>query len=211
MEDLGGFRTPDAHTNVGRMSSSREVDEQLRAQIRRVTWRWGTLAAAVALVAGLVGLIFPQQTVTAIGLLLGVYLVVAGISRASAAISDNEVSRGRRWSVGVLGAFVVVAGVICLNNPGGTLLAMELVASIGLLIDGIASIKFALIVLRAGEQRAPALITGVVLIVVAVVILAVPQATLQAFVLVSAWSLTTLGVVALAALICLRPGRTNRA
>jgi uncharacterized membrane protein HdeD (DUF308 family) len=62
-------------------------------------------------------------------------------------------------------------------------------------------------VLRAGEQRAPALITGVVLIGVAVIILAVPQATLAAFVLVSAWALTTLGVVALAALIRLRPGR----
>jgi uncharacterized membrane protein HdeD (DUF308 family) len=180
------------------MSSSREADEQLRAQIRRVTWRWGTLAAVVALVAGLIGLIFPQQTV---------YLVVAGISRVSAAISDNEVTRARRWSVGALGVLVVVAGVICLNNPGGTLLALEIVASIGLLIDGIASIVFALVVLRAGEQRAPALITGVVLIAVAVIILAVPQATLAAFVLVSAWALTTLGVVALAALIRLRPGR----
>jgi uncharacterized membrane protein HdeD (DUF308 family) len=189
------------------MSSSREADEQLRAQIRRVTWRWGILAAGVALVVGLVGLIFPQQTVKAIGLLLGVYLVVAGISRVSAAISDSEVARGRRWSVGALGALVVVAGVICLNNPGGTLLALEIVASIGLLIDGVASIVFALVVLRAGEQRAPALITGVVLIAVAVIILAVPQATLAAFVLVSAWALTTLGVVALAALIRLRPGR----
>jgi uncharacterized membrane protein HdeD (DUF308 family) len=189
------------------MSSSREADEQLRAQIRRVTWRWGTLAAVVALVAGLIGLIFPQQTVKAIGLLLGVYLVVAGISRVSAAISDTEVTRARRWSVGALGVLVVVAGVICLNNPGGTLLALEIVASIGLLIDGIASIVFALVVLRAGEQRAPALITGVVLIAVAVIILAVPQATLAAFVLVSAWALTTLGVVALAALIRLRPGR----
>jgi uncharacterized membrane protein HdeD (DUF308 family) len=204
-----GFRRARPRTNVGAMNATREADEQLRAQIRRVTWRWGMLAAVAALVVGAIGLIFPQQTVRAIGLLLGVYLVVAGISRVSSAISDNEVARGRRWSVGLLGALVVVAGVVCLNNPGGTLLALEIVASIGLLIDGIASIAFALVVLRSGEQRVPALLAGVVLILVAVIILAMPQATLAAFVLVSAWALTTLGILALGALIRLRPGRNS--
>jgi uncharacterized membrane protein HdeD (DUF308 family) len=193
------------------MSSSRESDEQLRAQIRTVMWRWGIVTAAAALVVGLVGLIFPQQTVKAIGLLLGVYLVVAGISRVSSAISDNQVASGRRWLVGALGVLVVVAGVICLNNPGGTLLALEIVASIGLLVDGIASLVFGLFVLRAGEQRTPALLTGAVLVAIAVVILAVPQATLAAFVLISAWALTILGIVALAALFRLRPGRVARA
>lgn len=191
------------------MNTSGQVDEQLRADIRRVTWRWGVFAAAAALVIGLVGLIFPQQTLNAIGLLLGIYLVVAGISRVSTALSDQEAPRSRRWAVGLLGALVVIAGVICLNNPAGTLIALEIVASIGLLIDGIASIVFGLFVLRDGEQRVPALITGAVLIVVAIIILAVPQVTLAAFVLVAAWALTILGIIALAALIRLRPGRNG--
>lgn len=193
------------------MSSSREVDEQLQAQVRRVMWRWGLLTSIVALVLGLIGLFFPLQTAKALGLLLGVYLVVAGISRVSSAITGDHRSRGRRWVVGSLGALVVIAGVLCLNNPGGTLLALEILASIGLLVDGIASIAFALFVQPPGTQRTPALVTGVVLVVVALLILAVPQATLAAFVALSAWALTILGVAGLVALIRLRPRAADAA
>lgn len=198
-------------TNVGPMSSSREADEQLQIQVRRVMWRWGLLTSIVALVLGLIGLFFPLQTAKALGLLLGVYLVVAGISRVSSAITGDHRSRGRRWLVGALGALVVVAGVLCLNNPGGTLLALEILASIGLLIDGVASIVFALFVQPPGSQRTPALVTGAVLIVIAVLILAVPQATLAAFVALSAWALTILGVAGLIALLRLRPGSKEAA
>jgi uncharacterized membrane protein HdeD (DUF308 family) len=193
------------------MRSSREVDQQLQAQVRRVMWRWGLLTSIVALVSGLIGLFFPLQTAKALGLLLGVYLVVAGISRVSSAITGDHRSQGRRWFVGSLGALVVIAGVLCLNNPGGTLLALEILASVGLLIDGIASIVFALLVQPSGSQRTPALVTGGVLIVVAVLILAVPQATLAAFVALSAWALTILGVAGLVALIRLRSGTKDAA
>lgn len=156
-------------------SSGATVEERSPIAFRRAGW----VAAAVALLAGLFGLIFPEQALTFLSLLIGLYLIVSGITRIGTALTTRRLTGGLRLALGIVGALVVVAGVLVLNFQATALVFLVIVTGIGWIIDGIGYLVAAFTVRdRDGLSAGAFAVPGVVLIVAGIVLLVVPVGAL---------------------------------
>jgi len=160
------------------------------------------LVAIAAIVVGIVGLVSPRLAMGSIGLIFGAFLVIAGILRVSEA-HPLAAGSSTNWPQVVLGSLVVVAGVLCLNNPFRTAAALTIVIGAGWIIDGIASIYGALAGTR--ERRWQVGIVGGVSIVAGILLIVLPHASLAAFVWMASLLSIAIGVNLLIFLIAFRP------
>lgn len=173
------------------------TDPGLQAVFRRAGW----IAAAVATGVGLFGLIFPTTALTVVALLVGIYLIVSGIMRISTATSARGVPGVWRWLLGIAGALIVVAGIIALNNPAGTLIALAIVTGIGWIIDGLGYL-IAAFTLRTATGASPIGlgIAGILLVVAGILILVIPATAIASLLMFMCILLLVVGVLSLAAL-----------
>ncbi|CAN5193814.1 HdeD family acid-resistance protein [soil metagenome] len=173
--------------------------DALESQIRSVFRRGAWIAAISALLVGAFGLIFPQAALRSVALLFGVYLIVAGTSRVFTAVSGTDMQAGWRWFVGLMGLVVIAAGVLCLNNPFGTLIAIGLFIGIGWQIDGLLCIITAFALFRRGT-RASLVLTGLASFVFGIVVILLPGAAILGFLFVTAIFLAVIGAVGIVSL-----------
>lgn len=119
--------------------------------------------ALIAVIIGLFGLIAPDASFAIIGILLGLYLVVAGALRLYFAIRSKESSTGLRVLVGILGVVAIAAGVFALVDRDSAILALSLLIGIGWMADGINYIiMFAVTKDDNGKSKWEHLLLGVV-------------------------------------------------
>ena len=163
---------------------------------RRAAW----IAAVAATLIGLLGLFFQGAALAVLALLVGVYLLVSGIMRISTAITSKDVPTSWRVLLGVFGGLLVVGGVLALNNPFGTLVALVFVVGFGWIIDGVGYAVAAFAVGR-GAPRWALLLVGVLLAIAGVILLVVPIGALAAVQVLASVLLLVVGVVSLLALI----------
>ncbi|MEL0627871.1 DUF308 domain-containing protein [Salinibacterium amurskyense] len=93
--------------------------------------------AVIGLVLGVIGLLFPGATLLTIAVLFGIYLIASGMYRVTAAFVANNLDSPMRWTTGLLGLLIVIAGILCLANPFQTLIALALVIGIGWILEGV--------------------------------------------------------------------------
>jgi uncharacterized membrane protein HdeD (DUF308 family) len=177
-------------------------DEIIEREVRRVIRRWAWCAAIASVLVGVVGVAFPQRTLQAVALVVGTYFIVTGIGRVGTAF-DSPRSLGGRVVVGILGAAVVVAGVLCLNNPFGTTAALDVLIGIGLIIDGAACLGIAFLIAERGT-RATLVVSGAISVVAGVVVLVTRTSTLTGLLFIAAICFLVLGLATLASLIATR-------
>ena len=184
------------------MTNKEILNTQVRLVVRRGAW----VAAIAAVLIGAFGLIFPQAALRFVALLFGIYLIVAGISRFFTAVSAKGIRRGWRLLVGVMGFVVIAAGVVCLSNPFGTLVAIELITGIGWMIDGLICMIAAFVFFRRGT-RTSLVLTGVASFVLGLIVILLPGAAIVGFLSVTAIFLVVIGVIGIASLAISNPQR----
>lgn len=147
----------------------------------------GTLIAVsiIGIILGILALVWPNATLLTIAILFGSYLIVAGVFRLSAAITMDSLSTGVRWLLGILGALIIVAGIVSLANPFQSLIILAFVIGVGWILDGIADISAGI----AGSTRGPrwlAVVSGVISILAGIVIFLLPGLAITAFIMFGA-------------------------
>ena len=175
--------------------------------------RWRMLAGSAAVIAGGVGLLWPHNALRLVALVFGIYLIVVGITRvtgAASAFTPRGTPAARRTDVAqiVLGVLVVAAGVLCLNNPFGSLTALTWLIGAGWVIDGMASVLSAFSRGQrasapgergAGDPRDRAAwlvaVGGVVSTVAGIVLVAVPYDAVRSLLFFASVLLLVIGVV----------------
>jgi uncharacterized membrane protein HdeD (DUF308 family) len=93
------------------------------------------LLGALSLLAGVLCLRSPLQTLAAIALLIGSWWIVSGVLTLIGALSGS--TAGSRGWAAVVGIVSVIAGFVVLLQPGISLLALEFTTGIALIILGI--------------------------------------------------------------------------
>jgi uncharacterized membrane protein HdeD (DUF308 family) len=155
------------------------------------------IATAISAIAlGIAALVWPGATLITAALLFGAYLVVVGIFRLVIAFTSDTLTTGVRWFIGILGVLTVVAGIIALNNLGGTLLVLTFVIGIGWILDGVASIIGGFTG-RTALPRWLAVLAGLVSIAGGIVVFTLPVLAIAVFVLFTGWILIAIGVATL--------------
>lgn len=128
----------------------------------------------VAIVFGVLALVWPAVTVLALALLFGAYAVVNGISMIITAIRDDGLFH--QWLVALSGVLSVIVGGIALFWPGITVLALTLVVGVWALATGISEIVIAVRLRRVLRHKAFLVITGILSVVAGVLLVWHPLA-----------------------------------
>jgi uncharacterized membrane protein HdeD (DUF308 family) len=158
-------------------------------------WWVVALLGAISIVAGILALAFPDITLLALGLIVGVNLVLIGAVWVGLATMEDHTPGGRvlRFFVGFL---ATLAGLVCLVRPGAGVLALLLALSFWFIITGMADLARAL---DEGEHRLIAGALGVIGIAAGVVIVANPDIGLTTLALLAGIAFIVRGTVELMA------------
>ena len=112
----------------------------------------------------------------------------------------SEVLAERWWVVGLRGIFGIIFGLICLLVPAAAILALVLLFSAYMLVDGGLAIYSGIKAAQNGERWGPLILEGVVDIAAGVVAFLWPAITAVAFVLLIAiWALVSGALMLIAA------------
>lgn len=148
--------------------------------------------SVIGIVLGVIALVWPNATLVTIAILFGIYLVVSGVFRITAAFLANSSTAGMRWLTGILGVLVLAAGIFCLVSPERSLVLLAFVIGFGWIAEGI-------IDLMAGIQgivtpRWLAIVSGIVSVLAGIVTFTLPGLAISAFVIVGAILLIVVSV-----------------
>ncbi|MEW2413139.1 DUF308 domain-containing protein [Streptomyces sp. NPDC046866] len=98
------------------------------------SWKWALGSALVTLAAGILVLVWPDETLHVLAVLIGLYLLLGGLFRFVSAFSRHE--HGERWPTLLAGVVFVIAGVLCLRGPQQTITVLALIVGMVWLVSG---------------------------------------------------------------------------
>ena len=117
------------------MGCSRSRIRELEA-VRAVAKAWwlGLIVGLITLAGGIVLVAYPGPTLTVIALLVGIELLIGGLFLIVGALGHPAGSRV--WGV-LGGSLAVIAGVIVLRHPSGSILVVAMAVGIYLILSGV--------------------------------------------------------------------------
>lgn len=141
------------------------------------SWTWILGSAIATLVPGILVLVWPDETLHVLAVLIGLYLLVAGAFRFVSVFAWH--APGERLIALIMAVLYVLAGVLCLRNPLQTIAALSLVVGVVWLVTGILTLYTA-ITAEDLPHRAFVLGAAVIGIVAGIVVLALPTESARA-------------------------------
>lgn len=119
--------------------SNNSGSDAISRVFRQTRVLWG-VRAAVALVVGILVLVWPQSTINALAVLLGIYFVILGLVRVIQGIADADLNGGGKAANIILGALVLVLGVIVIRNPFETAVFIVILIGVSWIFEGVATL-----------------------------------------------------------------------
>ncbi|MFF4394831.1 HdeD family acid-resistance protein [Streptomyces sp. NPDC001480] len=141
------------------------------------SWTWILASAVATIVPGLLVLVWPDETLHVLAVLIGLYLLVLGTFRFVAVFGRE--GHGERLPGLVVAVLYVLAGVLCLRNPLQTIAALSVIVGIVWLASGILTLYTALAA-KDLPHRGAVLAGAVLAIVAGIVVLALPAESARA-------------------------------
>ncbi len=159
-------------------------------QIARNWWMFALLGV-VCVATGIAAIVWPDITLLALGIIFGIYLLIAAIIEIIDAIFGPP---GGRAISAILGIVALIAGVICIRRPGESLLAIVIVVGVYLIAEGVIRVVRAIDV---REGRGWAILLGLLDAIVGIVILAWPGIGLVTLAILFAVTMLVRGIFAI--------------
>jgi uncharacterized membrane protein HdeD (DUF308 family) len=163
---------------------STNAEQQLRAFAR--VWWLPLLVGVLSVVAGVIVLIKPGNSLKTIAVIVGIFIAFDGVIALVAAVRKTTESRGLTALMGVLG---LVVGVFLIRHPVHGIAAVALLVGIWLIAVG--AIRFVLAFEEA--HRAWQLIVAAVEVIAGIVIVSSPSIGLAALAILIGVSLIANG------------------
>jgi uncharacterized membrane protein HdeD (DUF308 family) len=167
-------------------------------------WWIVAVRGVAGIVFGILAFALPGLTLASLVLLFGAFALVDGAAALIAAIRGDPGTSGHRWLMLVIGAAGVTAGILTLINPGITAIALLYAVATWAIVVGVIQVISAVVLRRQLTGEVWLLIGGVASIVFGVVLLVAPGTGLLALAwLVGAYAIV-FGVTHLALALRLR-------
>jgi len=141
------------------------------SELRELTWGWwlALLIGAISIVAGIIVILKPSNSLSTLAVIFGIFILVDGIAELVAALSGDTQNRGL---LAVLGALSVIAGVLLIRHPLGGVKAVALLLGIWLIAAGV--VRFVAALAFPGN-RLWRIVVALVLAIFGVVIVSSPH------------------------------------
>ena len=132
----------------------------------------------VALAFGIITLVWPKLTLSALVLLFGIFAIISGIVVAASALQNREV---HAWGLHLCeGILAILVGVVTLAWPGITALAFLFLLAAWAIMTGILEFTAPLLFPMSGAHAGLLVLTGLVSIIFGILIAARPASGLLA-------------------------------
>lgn len=141
------------------------------------SWTWLLGSAVATLVPGVLVLVWPDETLHVLAVLIGLYLLVTGAFRFVAVFARED--HGERLPGLLLSVLYVLAGVLCLRNPLQTIATLSLIVGVVWLVSGVLTLYTALAA-RDLPHRGFVLAVALLAVVAGIVVLALPTESARA-------------------------------
>jgi uncharacterized membrane protein HdeD (DUF308 family) len=145
----------------------------------------------IALVAGILLLVWPDRTLLLVAVILGVSLIAFGITEVVQALSASDRLAMERAIPVTVGLLAVAAGIIVIARPDSSVRVVAVAAGIYLIVAGIAA---GISAFNDPEIRASQGFMAVLWIVTGVVVLVWPDVTVAVLAVVFGISLVLRGI-----------------
>jgi uncharacterized membrane protein HdeD (DUF308 family) len=152
------------------------------------------LLGALAVIVGVVLLFDPVAAARSLALLIGLSFVVAGLLEIAAGWDS-----GRRTGAVVLGAILVVGGILAVAWPGVTLWTLVLITGLSLIVHGAGRIGVAVVERDEIPGWGWLVLAGAINVVVGVLAMVWPEVTVRVLTLVLGLQILFFGGLLLAA------------
>lgn len=142
----------------------------------------------LAVLFGIVALVWPAPTTLALVFVFGIYAIADGVVTIARAISDKDISGGRRLLYAIHALVGIAAGVIAFAWPSITTLALLIMVAVTLAVEGVIGTITSISERKAiGSSWAWFLISSILAVVLGVVLLVAPIEGILAVVWVIGW------------------------
>lgn len=141
------------------------------AEVQEITWGWWLLllTGVLSMVAGVIILLKPSNSLATLAVIAGIFLLLDGILELISSFMRSTQSRGL---VALLGVLSAVVGVLLIRHPVGGVAAVALLIGIWLIAVGV--IRFATAFEEYGHRGWHAFV-GIVELVAGIAIVANPN------------------------------------
>ncbi|MFW0794207.1 DUF308 domain-containing protein [Gordonia sp. CPCC 205515] len=170
----------------------RQIPNELIGAVRSMM----IATAVVGIVMGIIALVWPKATLVVIGVLFGISLILTGAFRLYEAFAANLMPTGWRVLIGILGALILVFGIVALFNPEESLVFLAIFIGIAWIFQGVGDLVRAFSG-SAHTSRALLIFTGAIAILAGIVMLVIPGLALATFIWVAAIMLIIVSIVTL--------------
>ncbi|GAA1695774.1 HdeD family acid-resistance protein [Fodinicola feengrottensis] len=138
-------------------------------------WPMVGLRGLLAVLFGVVALVWPTISILTLAVLFGAYVLVDGISAIVHAFQHGATTA--RWGYVGLGALGIVAGILALLWPGLTVLVLVTLVGIWAVVTGVLEIAAALSMRRVvGSASVLVIVVGALSVLAGILILVQPLA-----------------------------------
>ena len=161
---------------------------------RSLIWR-----GALALVIGVIAVVWPSITLGALVILFSVYAFIAAVGRIMQAIGGTSAGTGTVIGWWALAALDIIAGVVALAWPGITILVLVIWVAVWAVVTGLGDLGMVFAQNETAGERVMFALTGVVSVVLGLVLFVRPDIGAVSLAEVYGLFSIVLGVVTLAA------------
>ena len=153
-------------------------------------WQVVVLGVATTLF-GIAVLAWPRETLRTLGVLVGIWLMVAGAARVLGAFVSEQ-GIGRQVLSGTVGVVLLIGGVACLRNVARGVLVLALVIALAWLLSGMA--EFVIAFQATGATRTWLIVLGIVSIAIGLAFTFWPSLSLTTVVILTGISGLVIGI-----------------
>ncbi|MDL9935120.1 DUF308 domain-containing protein [Gordonia sp. ABSL1-1] len=155
------------------------------------------VTALVGIVIGFIALFWTRPTLTVIGVLFGISLIVAGLFRIWQAFAATFLSTGLRVALGLIGAAILIIGIIALFNPQeDSIWFLAIFIGVGWIFQGVGDLYGA----ATGSAHAPTwfmVVSGLVAIAAGIAMMLLPYLAVSTLVKIGGIILIALSIATL--------------
>ena len=166
-------------------------------------WGWALAYGILTLLAGVLVLAWPGETLLVLAVLFGVQLIISGIFRFVAALASEDLTGGTRVLLALLGVLSIIIGLWAVRHVLLTLLALTVFLGIFWVVNGVIEI-FTALSHREMPSRGWSVVMGILSAIAGVIVLAFPGLTLLGLAVILGIWLLVFGIMEITAAFRLR-------